>query len=270
MSSTIEGFISANTAGSAVRLNDEVREFWEREPCGTGAEIVHDLKPLTHEWFEQVENHRYKVEPFIHSIAQFTRHHGKKVLEVGVGAGTDHLQWKRAGADLYGVDLTQAAIDTTRARFASYGFEANVQRIDAESLPFESNSFDVVYSWGVIHHSERPDLILEEIKRILKPGGTFIGMLYGRRSPVVVKMWIRHALLKGKPWRSGADVIWHHMESIGTKSYTHAELRSLLSMFPGVELIPVITTYDTARIPRFISRFFPDSWGWFVGIRATK
>ncbi len=261
---------SLKTSSAAVPLNDEVREFWEREPCGTGTEIVQDLTPLTREWFEQVESHRYHVEPFIHSIAQFTRHHGKKVLEVGVGAGTDHLQWKRAGTDLYGVDLTQAAIDTTRARFATYGFDANLQRIDAEKLPFEDNTFDIVYSWGVIHHSERPDLIFNEVKRVLRPGGVFIGMLYGRRSPLVVKLWIRHALFKGKPWRSAADVVWNHMESIGTKSYTESEVRALLGMFSDVEQIPVITTYDTARIPRFISRFFPDSWGWFIGIRATK
>jgi ubiquinone/menaquinone biosynthesis C-methylase UbiE len=251
-------------------LNDEVREFWEREACGTGAEIVQDLPPMTREWFEQIENHRYNVEPFIHSVAQFTRYHGKKVLEVGVGAGTDHLQWKRAGTDLYGVDLTQAAIETTRARLAMYGFDSNLQRIDAERLPFDDNSFDVVYSWGVIHHSERPDKILEEVRRVLKPGGRFIGMLYGRRSPLVFKLWIRHALLKGKPWRSAADVVWHHMESIGTKSYTESELRELLRAYSSTELIPLITTYDTARIPRFISKFFPNSWGWFIGIRATK
>lgn len=261
---------SLKTGNSPVPLNDEVREFWEREPCGTGEEIVKDLTPLTLEWFEQVESHRYRVEPFIHSIAQFTCHHGKKVLEVGVGAGTDHLQWKRAGTDLFGVDLTQAAIETTRARFKMYGLEANVQRIDAEKLPFDDNTFDIVYSWGVIHHSERPDLIFNEVKRVLKSGGMFIGMLYGRRSPLVVKLWIRHALLKGKPWRSAADVVWNHMESIGTKSYTKGEVRDLLAMFSNVEQIPVITTYDTARIPPFISRFFPDSWGWFIGIRATK
>lgn len=251
-------------------LNVQVREFWEEEPCGTGEEIVGELPAQTREWFEQIEEHRYRVEPFIHSVAQFTRYHGKKVLEVGVGAGTDHLQWARAGADLYGVDLTDAAIETTRRRLEMYGFKSELRRVDAEVLPFPDATFDVVYSWGVIHHSAHPERILAEIRRVLKPGGKLIAMLYGRHSPLAVKLWVRHALLKGRPWRSLANVVWHHMESIGTKAYTPSELRSLLSMFSSAEIEPLITTYDTAMIPRFISRYFPQSWGWFIAVRARR
>jgi len=256
--------------GKILKLNDEVRSFWEQGPCGSGSTIVGQLQPLSREWFEQIENHRYQVEPFIHSVAQFTRHHGKKILEVGVGAGTDHLQWARAGAQCFGVDLTQAAIDTTKARFAIYGFESELQRLDAETLPFPDNTFDIVYSWGVIHHSERPDLIIDEIMRVLKPGGKFIGMLYGRRSPLVFKFWVKHALLKGKPWLSFADVVWDKVESVGTKSYTVPELQALFSKFSDFEAIPLITTYDTDHWPKWLSKFFPDSWGWFIGVRTTK
>ena len=253
-----------------LELNDEVREFWEQGPCGSGEVIVGDLAPRTREWFEKIETHRYQVEPFIHSVAQFSRHHGKKVLEVGVGAGTDHLQWARAGAQCFGVDLTQAAIDTTRARFAMYGFTSELQRLDAEELPFPDASFDIVYSWGVIHHSEKPEVIIKEILRVLKPGGHFVGMLYGRRSPLVFKFWVKHALLKGRPWKSFADVVWDKVESVGTKSYTVSELRSMFSGFSQTETIPLITTYDTDHWPKWISKFFPDSWGWFIGIRAKK
>lgn len=253
-----------------MKLNEEVREFWEQGPCGSGDVIVGELKPLSREWFEQIEEHRYRVEPFIHSIAQFPRHHGKKLLEVGVGAGTDHLQWARAGARCFGVDLTSAAIETTKARFSLYGFESELQRLDAEVLPFEDESFDVVYSWGVIHHSEKPERIIEEIRRVLKPGGRFIGMLYGRRSPLVFKFWVKHALLKGKPWLSFSDVVWDKVESVGTKAYTESELRSLFGKFGTTETIPLITTYDTDHWPRWISKFFPDSWGWFIGVRANK
>lgn len=251
-------------------INTQVREFWEEEPCGTGDEIVGTLPMMTREWFEQIEEHRYRVEPFIHSVAQFTRYHGCRVLEVGVGAGTDHLQWARAGAKLWGVDLTDAAIATTRARLEMYGFQSTLQRVDAEVLPFPDASFDVVYSWGVIHHSAHPDRILREIHRVLRPGGKLIAMFYGRRSPLAVKLWVRHALLKGRPWRSLANVVWNHMESIGTKAYTPSELRNLLSEFSHLEVEPIITTYDTAMIPRFISRHFPQSWGWFIGVRATR
>lgn len=253
-----------------MKLNDEVQAFWEREPCGSGKAIVGGLTPLTKEWFEQIEAHRYAVEPFIHAVAQFTRHHGNKILEVGVGAGTDHLQWARAGAECFGVDLTDAAVETTRARLALYGFKSSLQRLDAEVLPFPEATFDLVYSWGVIHHSETPESVISEIRRVLKPGGMFVGMLYGRRSPLVFKLWVKHALLAGKPWLSFADVVWDKVESVGTKSYTVAELGSMFREFGSFEAIPMITTYDTDHWPKWLSRFFPASWGWFIGVRARK
>src|SRR5947207_5141764 len=89
--------------GASMTANERVREYWEQEACGTDRAVVGDLRPHTREWFEEVERCRYDVEPFIHSMAQFTRHHGRAVLEVGVGAGTDHLQWARAGCHCHGV-----------------------------------------------------------------------------------------------------------------------------------------------------------------------
>jgi len=253
-----------------LKLNEQVRAFWEKGPCGTGGPIVGDAVIGTREWYDRIEQHRYTVEPMIHAVAQFTRHRGKKMLEVGVGAGTDHLQWARAGCECYGVDLTDAAIETTRERLALHGLASNLRRTDAESLPFADASFDLVYSWGVIHHSERPQKIVGEIHRVLKPGGMFVGMVYGRRSPHVFKVWVRQALLRGRPWRSAADVIWHHVESIGTKSYTVKEAHQLFGVFSGREIAPAITPYDTSHWPSWISRFFPSQWGWFITVRATK
>lgn len=252
------------------RLNDHVRCYWEQNPCGTGKTVTGNLDPKSLAWFERTEEHRYNVEPFIHSVAQFSRYHGKKILEVGVGAGTDHLQWARAGAHCYGVDLTRAAIEITKARLSTYGFESNLQCIDAEALPFPDEFFDIVYSWGVIHHSENPDYIIKEIKRILKPGCNFIGMMYNRHSLHVLRTWIRHALFKGKPWRSFADVIWHHVESVGTKAYTISELRELFAEFSSFSAKPFLVPYDTRRVPVWLSKFFPDQWGWFLALKATK
>lgn len=252
------------------KLTEQVRSYWEDTPCGTGSEIVGELQSGSREWFERVEEYRYSVEPFIHSIAQFTRHRGKRLLEVGVGAGTDHLQWARAGAECHGVDLTDAAIETTRARLALYGLTSRLQRVNAESLPYPDNHFDLVYSWGVIHHAEAPERIIEEIRRVLKPGGVFIGMLYGRRSVLALKLWIRHALLAGKPWRSLRQVVWYHMESVGTKAYTPRELRRIFGAYARVSAIPILTPYDTSRIPRPIASLLPDALGWFIAVRAVK
>ena len=252
------------------KLNEEVREFWEMGPCGTGENITRDSKPFTLDWFENIEKYRYENEPCIHSLAQFSRYNGKKILEVGVGAGTDHLQWARVGAECYGVDLTDVAIETTKKRFELYGFKTELQRLDAEILPFDENSFDVVYSWGVIHHTEKPQILVNEINRVLKPGGVFIGMIYGRHSPLAFKFWVKYALLKGKFWLNFADIIWDKVESIGTKSYTKKEAAALFMNYHNVKLQPFITKYDKDDYPSCLSKYFPDDWGWFIGIRASK
>lgn len=253
-----------------MRLNHQVRNYWEQEPCGTGREIVGEVPERTRAWFETIEQTRYDREPMIHSVAQFTRYHGKRVLEVGVGAGTDHLQWARAGAECHGVDLTDAAIEVTRQRLAMYGFRSNLQRTDAEVLPFDDGYFDVVYSWGVIHHSEHPELILNEIHRVLKPSGRFLGMMYGRYSPLVLRAWVQNALLKGRPWRTFSDVVWNHVESVGTKAYTRRELAGFFARFRDVQLEPVVTPYDKRRFPDLIAGVLPDRFGWFITIRAAK
>jgi SAM-dependent methyltransferase len=252
------------------KLNDKVRAFWDEKPCGTHRAVTGDTEVGNLAWFERIAEHRYSVEPYIHSFAQFTRHHGKTILEIGVGAGTDHLQWKRAGAECYGVDLSGAAVEMTMRHLAAYGFESNLNRIDAESLPFETASFDLVYSWGVIHHSERPELIIDEILRVLKPRGVFIGMMYHRRSLRAFEAWVKHALLAGKPWRSCTEVIWNHVESIGTKAYTVSELEHLFSGFGSFSAAPVLTVYDMRPWPRWWKYFLSDKWGWFITIRATK
>lgn len=251
-------------------LNEEVETYWNRETCGTGADVTAGLNRFSPEWFAAVEENRYRLEPYIHGVAQFTRHHGKAVLEIGVGAGTDHLQWARAGCECHGVDLTEAAIETARRHLALHGFESDLRHLDAEVLPFADASFDVVYSWGVIHHSDNPGQIIGEIRRVLKPGGLFIGMMYSRRSVAVTRLWIRHALLAGRPWRSFRDVAWNHIESIGTKVYTIPELRALFGDFSGFTARSLITHSDEHRIPGAIRQWLPDRWGFFTTIRAVK
>jgi SAM-dependent methyltransferase len=253
-----------------ITMNESVRAYWEARPCGTSAEIVGDTPREDREWFERVEQYRYSVEPFIHSVAQFTLHHGETILEVGVGAGTDHLQWARAGARCHGVDLTEAGIEITRRRLGAYGFTSDLRRADAESLPFPDASFDLVYSWGVIHHSEHPEKIIKEIVRVLKPGGKFVGMMYGRRSLKVLTAWVWYALLRGRPWLSFSDVLARFVESPGTKAYTKHELRGLFSDFALFEAKPLLTIYDTRALPKWLRKFLPDDWGWFVALYATK
>jgi ubiquinone/menaquinone biosynthesis C-methylase UbiE len=146
---------------------------------------------------------------------------------------------------------------------------------DAENLPFADASFDFVYSWGVIHHTEDVPRAASEIMRVLKPGGEMCVMVYHRHSLVSLQCWVMYGLLRGKPWRSFADVIWHHMESIGTRAYSVKEARHLFTGLSHVEVSPVVTTYDVRltrriRLPAWIQWLVPRQLGWFLVIKGTR
>jgi ubiquinone/menaquinone biosynthesis C-methylase UbiE len=246
-----------------------VREYWEREPCGTSPWITRDRDHQSNEWFESIERHRYEQEPHIPKVARFAQGRGAELLEIGVGAGVDHVQWAKAGAVCHGVDLTDAAIKTTRAHLAIYGLRSDLKRADAESLPYPDASFDIVYSWGVIHHSERPQRIVDEIHRVLRPDGKFIGMMYQRHSLVTYKLWVRHALLKARPRRSLADVLANHMESEGTKAYQPGEVHAMFGRFSVTRVRAIATVYDRKWLS-LLGRFVPDFLGWNLAIEALK
>ena len=221
-------------------LKSQVKTYWNKESCGTG---VTSSDKFTRKYFDDIEEYRYLVEPEIFSFAQFTRYYGKKILEVGVGAGTDFLQWVRAGTKAYGVDLTEEAVEHVKNRLDIYGLKAeDVKVSDAENLPFPDNTFDLVYSWGVIHHS--PDTIraLKEIIRVTRPGGTIKIMIYNRRSLYAYHMYLYWGIFRGRPFRSIADILYHHQESIGTKAYTIKEVKDILAKYP------VIVKYVSARL----------------------
>lgn len=254
-------------------LTKKVREFWEREACGTRREFTGASAPWTREWFERIEAHRRATEPFIPQVARFGEAAGKDLLEVGVGAGADHLQFARAGANCHGVDLTETAVDATRAHLAIHGFTSHLQRANAEDLPYPDRSFDIVYSWGVIHHTARPDRVAREIRRVLRPGGVFRGMMYHRHSLVGLQLWGYYGLLRLRPWRSLSYLFWNHHESVGTKAYAVSEIRSLFreAGFKDVEVKPVLTSYDLRGLfpRRFWWRILPHRWGLFAGIQAV-
>src|SRR5688500_111925 len=120
-------------------LKEGVHDYWNRQSNGT--DVAHSEK-YSQKYFEKIEEYRYRIEPEIMPFEQFTRWHRKSVLEVVVGAGSDFLQWVRAGARAHGIDLTQEGIDNVRHRLAVYGLECEDLQIgDAENLPHPDNTF---------------------------------------------------------------------------------------------------------------------------------
>jgi SAM-dependent methyltransferase len=160
-------------------LKERVRAFWQAHPCGTK---FSDAAMGTPEFFERVEAHRYAKEWHIPDAAGFSGARGLRVLEIGCGLGTDGAQFAKAGADYTGIDLTEAAIELARTRFEVSGLAGEFRVADGENLDFPDSSFDLVYSHGVLHHTPDTARAVQEIHRVLKPGGRAIVMLYHRGS----------------------------------------------------------------------------------------
>jgi SAM-dependent methyltransferase len=257
---------------------EEVRDFWNADPCGT--------RYL--EGKEDLEAHaraRYALEPFIFEFANFQSARGLRVLEIGVGMGADYLEWLKAGANATGVDLSAASIERARRRCEQAGYQSDLRVADAEQLPFPDNSFHVVYSYGVMHHSPNTRQCVHEAFRVLKPGGQARIMVYHHPSMTGAMLWLRYGIFRGKSLRQS---VFDHLESPGTKTYTGPEATALFSDFKSVQTRLVFSPGDlllhqpSARFqsgfyrlvwklfPRWLVRTFLQHWGLFLLISADK
>jgi ubiquinone/menaquinone biosynthesis C-methylase UbiE len=215
-------------------LKDQVAEFWNAEPCGT--RYLGDSAE-----FAAHAQARYSLEPFIPRFAGFAASRGKRVLEIGVGMGADYEQWLKAGAIATGVDLSQTSLDRARRRCDLSGLTPDLRLADAENLPFADNSFDIVYSYGVMHHSPDTARCLQEAWRVLKPGGEARIMLYHHASLTGFMLWLRYGM-----WRvqSIRQCVYDRLESPGTKTFTASEVRALMANFANVMIEQVFSPGD--------------------------
>jgi SAM-dependent methyltransferase len=170
----------SNHAQEPGAVHRVAQDHWSQDPAGSVALLDEQLG--TPESFARIEQHRYMEQPWMRNAFRFETFAGRQVLEVGVGLGTDHLQFARAGAIMTGVDLTPRCVELTSLRLTQEGLVPNIRVMDAEDLDFGSDTFDAAYSFGVLHHVPSPGRAFAEIRRVLRPGGTFIGAVYNRWS----------------------------------------------------------------------------------------
>jgi 2-polyprenyl-3-methyl-5-hydroxy-6-metoxy-1,4-benzoquinol methylase len=207
-----------------------VKEYWDRRPCN----IRHSTQPVgTRDYFDEVEARKYLVEPHIPGFAEFEKWRGKKVLEVGCGIGTDTVNFARHGARVTSVDLSEKSLELARQRAGVYSVQGQVQfyRGNAEELstfvPVEP--YDLIYSFGVIHHTPHPDRVLEQLRQFARPGTTVKIMVYHRRSWKVA--WILLTEGKGRFWKLRELVAKNSEAQTGcpiTYTYSRREGRELL------------------------------------------
>lgn len=210
----------------------DVEQYWDRRPCN----IRHSPKPVgSKEYFDEVEARKYFVEPHIPGFAQFPRWAGKDILEIGCGIGTDTVNFVRNGANLDVVELSSKSLSVTGKRLEAYGLHANLTQGDAEKLDQllpPGKQYDVVYSFGVIHHTPRPERVVAAVARRLKPGGEFRLMLYSRYCWKV--LWIYLHYFWKEPWNLSRLVAKYSEAQTGcpvTYIYSFRQARKLLSKF---------------------------------------
>lgn len=201
---------------------EKVQGYWDARPCN----IRHSQKPVgSEEYFHEVEFRKYRVEPHIPEFAEFGRWRGKKVLEIGCGIGTDTINFARHGAEVTAVDLSHKSLEVAGQRARVFGlqdrirfFQANAEQLP-ETLPAET--YDLVYSFGVIHHTPHPDRVMEHIRKYVKPGGTLKVMVYHRWSWKV--LWILLGYGRGQFWRMSSLVAEHSEAQTGCPvTYTYS------------------------------------------------
>ncbi len=160
---------------------DDVQAYWNRRPCN----IRHSTAEIgSRQYFDDVEERKYFVEPHIPGFAQFERWRGKRVLEVGCGIGTDAVNFARAGADYTAVELSEVSMALAKQRFEVFGLKGNFIHCNAEELSqhVDNGAFDLVYSFGVIHHAPHPNQIVREMRKVVAPGGELKLMVYAKNS----------------------------------------------------------------------------------------
>jgi ubiquinone/menaquinone biosynthesis C-methylase UbiE len=195
----------------------EVQSYWDRRPCN----IRHGTAPIgTRDYFDQVEARKYRVEPHIPGFAEFEKWKGKRVLEIGCGIGTDAVNFVRAGADYTGIELSSQSLQLAERRMATFSLSGRFIQGNAEELlallPSDERPFDLIYSFGVLHHTPQPERALDSVKRFMHRGSELRLMLYATHS---WKKSMIDAGLDQPEAQSGCPI---------ARTYSHEEIKSLL------------------------------------------
>jgi ubiquinone/menaquinone biosynthesis C-methylase UbiE len=245
-----------------------------------GSETARTTQPQTLEWFEEVERYRYDVyAPWMPEVMEFAGHAGEQVLEVGGGMGTDLAQFARHGALVTDVDLSGGHLELAQKNFRLRGLSGRFVHHDAESLPFDTGTFDLVYSNGVVHHTPNTRRAVAEILRVLKPGGRAIVMVYAENSLQYWRNLVWHYGMKSGDLasRSMAEIMSRSVERTGNdarplvKVYTKPRLRALFKAFTDVQIVQ--RQISPELVPRRLRWLLPvveRVAGWNLIVKATK
>lgn len=263
----------------------KVQEYWDKRPCN----ICHSTSQFgTKKYFNEVESRKYFVEPHIPEFAGFNNWKGKKVLEVGCGIGTDTINFARAGAKVTAVELSKESLKIAKQRAKVFNLQNNIKFFlaNAEELSkaVPKQSFDLIYSFGVIHHSPHPEKIIKEIKKYTHKNTIVKIMVYHRYAWKV--FWILFKYGKGAFWKLDQLIADNSEAATGspvTYIYSKKQAKELLSGFKVMESkvehifpysIPEYVKYQYKKVwyfrvlPQYLFRYLETQLGWHLLITA--
>jgi SAM-dependent methyltransferase len=250
-----------------------VRNFWESNPVASKA-IPYPLG--TPQYFSYYDKLREDNEPpaFSATLHEYAAFAGKRVLDVGSGNGYVLSRYAAAGAHVHGVDLTEAAIRLCRRRFELMTLPGRFLVGSAEALPFDDRSFDCVCSMGVLHHTPDTARAVQEVFRVLRPGGRVILMFYHRDS---FQYRLKFPMLK---WLAGTSMqeSINRVDGIGNPKgdvYSRSELGRLLGQFRDLDMFAGVFPWHalgrvSRRVPARAREYFERRWGWFLYAKGIR
>jgi len=277
-----------------------VRDYWNVQPPFM-AKATAEEKSV--EWYQSISEHRWRVVPYYHNFVGFDNYKDKTILEIGCGAGTDACEFARNGAKVTALDITDAAKELTTERAKVEGLDVDVQVYDGERLDFPDNSFDVVYSCGVLHHSPFQDDLFADAWRVLKPGGELVMMLYHRNSAIYYYSILARNHLRDRAQGMSREELTGTFSEFRegcpmTRVFTVEEIKERLWFFDKIHAFTEYPVYDEdghdrkkplvepfnlaetgiADIDIFMKKMDADikagkdlrKYGWHLLVRATK
>jgi SAM-dependent methyltransferase len=272
--------ISAMAQTKLTPANEAAIQQWSHRPCGAldgGDEF--DLA-----YFEAVERDRYeRYAPWMREFVNFRSYTGKKILEVGVGQGTDLVQFAKSGAEVYGIDITRRHLELAARNFELRGMYAHLEEAAAADIPFENDCFDVVYSFGVLHCTDNTVRSISECHRVLKTGGELILAMYHTYSFFHAYTVFVNGILRGGLRRLGYKGLMSLIEAGAdgvefvplVKTYSRSQLRNILEDFSEVRFdVRHLTPNDFGKLRRFVPPVLAERAGrhvgWYIFARAIK
>lgn len=265
----------------------ETQKQWDGDPCG--AVTVKGIEPETLEFYREARRYRYEVYgPWFAEMMRFGEWRGRNVLEIGVGIGSDHYSFATAGAVMSALDLSREHLRHTQKHLRLEGLSTKAHYGDAEASPFPDETFDLVYSFGVLHHTPNTEKSIDEVLRVLKPGGTALIGLYHRNS---LFFWLAVILFKGilkgglvtrGYKRLVSEIEFRSPENTAiplVKMYTRRQVRALFKRFAALDLKTCNANNGLLTKPlrwicgglseaEFEKRF--SRFGWYLIARAQK